>query len=159
VIDLYRDGTLIAIERMDRNSLAWSDTSDRRIHNLALIEFVTNFAPFYKLVLDDFQSKPKQIEFKLDLENMNFGGDRTSLGPWPVGSYGFQFGDDLKDAPGNEWSASLKAESGAYSPARIALLIVREVFIWFGHSEESIPYTDGDVNAKTIDLEAIFSIR
>ena len=49
-------------------------------------------------------------------------------------------------------------DASRYDPARASFLILREVYVWFGHAEEDIPYTSGTVDDRMIDT-VVTSIR
>lgn len=155
-IDLYRDGSLILVGRVYRNFLTWSDEDDLRLHALALIELTLNFTRFYRLVLDDFRAIPKQIVLRIELSNMHLANQKTILRAGPVGRNLWQGG---LEAPADNWSAELVVSSEAYDPDQTAFLLIREMYLWFGHSEEAIPYTKDTGGGIVIDADQIASLR
>jgi hypothetical protein len=159
VVDLYRDGFLILSAEVNRNFLAWSAEDDVRIHPLALIELVDNFTRFYRLVLDDARSRPQGVEFRLELKNMHVDGKKTRLPSGPVGTWDWQFGTGSKEAPAENWRKAITVDTKTYDADQVAFLLVRELYFWFGHSEEDIPYTRLTDGTKAIDVEQIFKIR
>ena len=40
------------------------------------------------------------------------------------------------------------------TPERAAFLVVREVYVWFGHTEEASPYTNKKNDARIMDTAA-----
>lgn len=156
VIDLYRDGELIAATRIDRNSLAWADNADIRIHPLAFVEFVANTLGFYTLVLSDMRVMPDALQIEIRLANLIQNGEATALPAGQINNMGWTFGS--KPAPGPAWSRSITVEASPFDPARAAFLILREVYVWFGHPEEDVPYTVGTGDQKVIDTKAIAGI-
>jgi hypothetical protein len=50
-------------------------------------------------------------------------------------------------------------ESGSYNPDRVAFSLIQELYFWFGHSEEAIPYTKESADGKMIDADQIANIR
>lgn len=160
IIDLYRDGTFIFNGLIDRNFLAWSDEANARLHPLALAEVVINFARFYRLVLDDFRIAPSHLEFRMDLRNIWLGNEKTRLPACPVSDQwcGERARPQL-EAPANRWSHKFLVPSGAYNPDQVAFRLIHELYIWFGHSEESIPYRK-ETEAGTIsDADAMANIH
>jgi hypothetical protein len=157
VVNLYRDGELIVGARVDRDSLAWADTTDSRFHPLAFVEFVTNTLRFFSLVLMDMFEKPQSLEIEVRLRNLFRDSKKTSLPAGTINNVGLTFGS--KQAPAAEWSRTITVDASTYNPQRTAFLFLREVYGWFGHSEEAIPYTIGVGDNKKIDVPTIAMIR
>ena len=63
-----------------------------------------------------------------------------------------------KQAPAPEWSRTIDIDPSTYNPARLAFRILREIYVWFGHFEEAIPYTIGVRDDKAVDISAIWAI-
>ena len=156
VINLYRDGELIVGARIYQNGLAWADTTDSRFHPLALVEFVTNIFRFFSHVLDDLQVKPQSLEVEVRLGNLFRDSKKTLLPAGPINNVGMTSGS--KQASAAEWSRTINVDPSMYNPARAAFRLLREIYVWFGHSEEAIPYTIGAGDDKAVDISAISAI-
>jgi hypothetical protein len=157
-VDLYRDGTLIFVGHIYRDFIAWSDRADLRIHPLALIELTVNFTRFYRLVLHDFRVAPRRIAFRVELRNMHLANQKTLLPAGPLAKLpGFWHG--VREAPTDAWSKEVVVSSEAYDPDQTAFQLIRELYLWFGHSDEAIPYTKGTGDGMAIDSDQIESIR
>jgi hypothetical protein len=159
-IDLYRDGTLIFAGKINRDFLAWSDKTDARLHPLAFAEVVTNFARFYERVLNDFRTVPSRLEFQIDLRNMWLGNEKTRLPAGPVTDEWWELmaGPPMV-APADTWSYKFLVPTEAYNPDRVAFQLIHELYIWFGHSEESIPYKKETESGIISDAAAIAGIH
>ena len=157
VVNLYRDGELIAAARTDRESLAWADKTDSRFHPLAFVEFVTNILGFFRLVLADMRIEPQTLQVEVRLGNLLRDSTGTSLPAGPINNQGWTIGS--KPAPSAEWSRTISLDPTSYEPARAAFLLLREVYVWFGHSEEAIPYTTGTEDDKSVDVAGIVAIK
>ena len=157
VLNLYRDGELIVAVRIDRHSLAWADNTDSRFHPLALVEFVTNTLSFFRLVLADIHIEPQRLEVEIRLGNLFRDSKGTSLPAGPVNNLGWTSGS--KPAPTAEWSRTITIDPSTYDPARVAFLLLREVYVWFGHPDEAIPYTTSTGNDRLVDIAGITAIR
>ena len=157
VLNLYRDGELIVATRIDRNGLAWSDKTDSRLHPLAFVEFVTNTLAFFRLVLADMRIQPQGLQVEVRLGNLFRDSNGTSLPAGPINNVGFTFSP--KPAPTAEWSRTITVDPSTYDPARAAFLLLREIYVWFGHPEEAIPYTTGTGDEKVVDISGITAIR
>jgi hypothetical protein len=157
IVDLYRDGTFIVGGQIHRNFLAWSDKNDSHLHPLALIELTVNFTRFYRLVLDDFRTLPQDIELRVELQNMHLEGEKTKLGSGPVAIY-WPFSGG-KEAPTDSWNKEIVIPAESYDPDRAAYSLVRELYLWFGHSDEAIPYTKNTSSGTVIDADHIAQLR
>ena len=155
VVDLYRDGCLVLAGVISNEFLAWADNSSSRIHPLALIELITNFANFFQLVLNDLRSPPKQLKFGIELNGLQLNGVKISLPEGPINPMGL-IGHN-REAPKDTWNWSITIE-GDYNPERIAFQLARELYVWFGHSDEAIPYTKGAGENQAIDIDQIARI-
>jgi hypothetical protein len=155
-VDLYRDGSLILGGLVYRDFLAWSDKSDLRIHPLALIELTVNFTRFYRLVLEDFRATPQRIGFRVELRNMHLANQKTLLRAGTAGAFR---GEGWMEAPADSWSADRVVSSERYDPDHVAFSLIRELYLWFGHSEEAIPYTKDTGDGRAINADQIASIR
>lgn len=159
VADLYRDGTLVVGAKVDRDFLAWSDKNDLRLHPLALIEVTINFTRFYQHVLADFRATPAQVKFRVELNNMHLEGQKVLLRSGSVQRFPALEGGARKEAPSDAWSKEFVVESGSYNPDEVAFRMIREIYLWFGHAEEAIPYTTEIEGMKVIDAAQIERIR
>jgi hypothetical protein len=155
VLNLYRDGEFIVATRIDRDSLAWSDKTDSTLHPLALVEFLTNTLNFYRLVVADMRIEPSSLNVEVRLGDLFMDTNGTSLPAGPIETLGWTSGS--KAAPAAEWSRTISIDP-AYDPARAAFLLLREVYVWFGHPEEAIPYTTGTGVDKAVDIRGIKAI-
>jgi hypothetical protein len=125
VINLYRDGQLVVASRIDRNSLAWADKTDTRIHPLAFVEFVTNTLMFYSLVLADMRITPQALHVEVRFGNLTLNGQATTLPAGGINNLGWAFGE--KPAPAPAWSRTITVDAGTYEATRTAFRLLREV--------------------------------
>jgi hypothetical protein len=159
-IDLYRDGTLIFSGHISSDYLAWSDTNDLDIHPLALVEVVVNFTRFYGLVLDDLQRLPERVLFTAEARNLHLEGKNNRLPSGPIGSdITWKFFATFLQAPEDHWtSAEIQVSSNPFDPDHVAYLLLRELYFWFGHGEEAIPYLKTDGGRTAVDADQIAGI-
>lgn len=156
IIDLYRDGTLIFAVVANGNFLAWG--RDRvpqveKINPVALIEVVYNYTNFYGLVLEDMKEKPKQVLIRIDLKNMRLEGVINYLAPYGVDTYGqLERGNP---APDNHFAKIIKCDAASYEARVVGYEIVKEIYLWFGLEEDTIPYTIVEGSVNMIDPEQI----
>ncbi|HEX5435444.1 MAG TPA: hypothetical protein VFY05_14490 [Candidatus Angelobacter sp.] len=158
IVDLYRDGTLIVEGQIHRNFLAWSDKEDLQLHPLALIEWVLNIMRFYQVVLEDFRTPPNELQVRVELRNMHLAGRSTMLGAGPVHTFA-PLGEGQRGAPADSWVKDHRFEVSSYDPEKTAFALIREIYAWFGYSEEQIPYTKNTPEGKAIDSNNIANLR
>ena len=157
VVDLYRDGCLVFAGSANKEFIAWNNNIDLQIHPLALIEVIASFVRFYKDVLADFHADAGKITFRIGLRNMKLAGKISFLPArkdyatplYPTGP--------AKTAPGDCWVKDI-ATSDAYDPDRVAFELVRELYVWFGQTEDVIPYTTEKYDQVVIDADQLESI-
>jgi hypothetical protein len=159
IADLYRDGTLVVGAKVDQDFLAWSDKNDLRLHPLALIEVTVNFTRFYRDVLADFRATPAQVKFRVELNNMHLEGQKVLLRSGSVQRFPTLEGGARKEAPTDTWSKEFVVSSESYDPDEIAFRMIRELYLWFGHAEEAMPYTKDTAGTRTIDADQIAHVR
>lgn len=157
ILNLYRDGEFIIAIRIDSYSLAWADKTDSRLYPLAFVEFVTNTFAFFRIVLADMRIEPQSLQVEVRLCNLFRDSTGTSLPAGPINNLGWTSGS--RRAPSAEWSRTISLDPSTYEPARAAFLLLREVYVWFGHPEEAIPYTTGTGDNKSVDVVGIQAIK
>ncbi len=158
VLELYRDGCLLFAGWIFSEFLAWGDTTGAgRIHPLALVEVITNFARFYERVLADFRALPQRIQFTIGVRNLHANVQKISLPEGRVNNLGWA--THPLEAPGDIWSKQLVVASARYSAERTAFELSRELYVWFGHADSAIPYTRGNGDDREIDTEGIKALR
>ena len=69
-----RNMALIFVGLADKEFLAWGNSQKQKINPVAIVELIYNFINFYKLVLEDFLKKSKEIFIRIDFRNMHLEG-------------------------------------------------------------------------------------
>ena len=159
LIELWRDGTLIFAATGDEDFLCWgrrqSGMDFLRINPLVLIESTYLFAELSRLILEKAHPVPKKIHFVIDLDNMILDEKPCVLAPGPIGSLGWQFGRDSRHPPQTRATFVVQVNGSPIHPGRVAFLMVREVYRWFGIEDESIPYTEREGDEVVISPQQI----
>jgi hypothetical protein len=101
--------------------------------------------------------EPQSLQVEVRLCNLVRDSTGTSLPAGPINNVGWTLGS--KPAPSAEWSRTISLDPTTYEPARAAFLLLREVYVWFGHPEEAIPYTTGTGDDKSVDVAGITAIK
>lgn len=158
VIDLYEDGALVAGFKADDDYLCWA-MKELKINPVVLVESVFTFILFYEQVIEDMDTKPDKVNFRIDLHNLHLSGKKNYLVPDALGTVGNIFEDMRKFAPENSWSSeNIKVDLENFQVASVAYKIVREIYLHFGIEVNKIPYTREPNGNGIIDIEQIKSI-
>ena len=157
VIDLYKDGVLIAGFKADIDFLCWA-MRDLIFNPVALIESIYNFVQLYKCVIDDMTEKPKKICFRIDLRNLHMANEKNKLAIGDLEDIKILEEDEIQSAPQDSWSYILEVELEDFELSRVANNITEMIYNYFGLDIEDIPYTKETDGLKSIDIEQIKSI-
>jgi hypothetical protein len=154
IMELWRDGTLIYAVDAFVQPLWGSPRSDGSIqlNPLALAEPVYLFAELSRLIYEQSTQKPEHVEYRVLLERLIQGGKRATLGAGPLGPFFFGMGGQHA-APDSKMDRLITWERREIEPGTVAYQIVKEVYNWFGISDDGIPYTKE--RATVIDREAL----
>lgn len=162
VIDLYNGGILIFNVLANEDFLSWGRRSDSfKFNTLALIEVVCNFVLFYAEVIKDFNGTAHTVVFCYGFNNLWTENNKYFLTPYAVGSHGYLFNREKKDAPNSSFfSDQIIFELSSFSNiGQIVYGIVENIYLWFGIEADKIPYTKQLNGTTVIDIEQIKTIR
>lgn len=157
VIDLYRDGVLVAALKADESFLCWG-MKTLTINPVALVESVYNFMQLYELVIQDMDEKPKRINIRFDFRNFHLDDKKNILAAGGLNDLGFVFMDDIRYAPHNNLSDYFEINTEDFEIDVAALGIMERIYLYFGFELEAIPYTKEREGKKYIDIEKIQSL-
>ena len=163
-IDLLADGTMIAIGLFNTflGWRRWNFTERPKVNGLAVIEFVHDFVMVYEQLLADFvKPRPAGARFAIGVRNAHFEQEsdqrRLYLSPGPLGDLYELDEVDRRYAPEAGFSAKSDFDVSPEPPhldiGRVAYVLVRSFYNWFGHADDAVPYTN-DARAA-IDAERI----
>jgi hypothetical protein len=166
LIRLYEDGTLILRVLANQDFLGWGQYENYfkinpKINSLALIEITYNFVNFYEMLLPHFDREIEEFKYQCELTNTVLE-NKKKLYLLPGMVKERYFGDDGKEAPTQIMKIKLiKGKSDLNKKAAyITFEIIRKIYLWFGLTEDVIPYTTIDEdNKKYIDVNSISKIR
>jgi len=157
VIDLYKDGVLIAGLKADEDFLCWA-MRDLIFNPVALIESIYNFVQLYECVIHDMTEKPNKICFRIDLRNLHLDDEKNKLAIGNLENIKYLFEDEIRYAPKDSWFDIFEVELEDFELSRVAYYITEMIYIYFGLDIENIPYTKETDELKSIDIERIKSI-
>ena len=165
-IQVYEDGSVFVRVAADNNYLSWglNDTNFRempRLNTLALIEFSLNFCRLCSGLTMFMEPLPTEVELKVEIRNAFFDDSKLFLIPHPVSTHWFAYTDDRHVAPEPSTTRRLSLASKLLQlrPDVVAFLLVRQIFLWFGASPDTIPYSSSEDDLKFIDENMIRNSR
>lgn len=161
IIDLYEDGGMVFCVLANEDFLCWGKSKDGlRFNTLALIESISNFAIFYSEVLKDFEQSIESLCFSFAFNNLWVDNNKYYLVPYPVGSMGYNFCDEGKEAPqASIFSDPILIGINNFRAEVAAYELASKIFLWFGVPLNKIPYTKVKNGITVIDFEIIKGIR
>jgi hypothetical protein len=149
VVDLYRNGALVFAAPVDKSFYCWAQEDAARIHPLALAEAMYNFVLFYQSVVSDMTTPPAKHKIAVKLSNFLKGGIPVRLAP---GISDIWSSLSSREAPKDGWSTEREFGAEAIRETGLAAFqMLREIYYWFGMSEEEIPYRKQDGGRNLID--------
>lgn len=157
VIDLHKDGILIAALKADGDFLCWA-LNNLLFNPVALIESIYNFVQLYERVINDMSEKPNKIIFKINFRNFHLNNKKNKLGEGDLENVKLIVEDEIKEAPEDNWSDNLEVELEDFDLPKVAYNLTSMIYLFFEHDLEAIPYTKEIDAIKSIDVEKIKSI-
>ncbi|MBI2177070.1 MAG: ATP-binding protein [Candidatus Tectomicrobia bacterium] len=144
LLELWRDGTLIFVGTAE--SLCWG-LSNRpgqplRINPLALVEMNYLFAELYHQIVTSANPEPTNFLFSFRIQNFTVSDQPSLLAPGPLNSnqrFGFP---NTRLAPDSCFQSRHQCDFRTLNPGMVAFCLVREIYNWFGHDNDAIPYIE-----------------
>jgi hypothetical protein len=165
-IQVYEDGSLFVRVSADSDYLSWglNDSDFRetpRLNTLALIEFSLNFCRLCSALTKFMEPQPTEVELKVEIRNAFFDKSKLFLIPHPVSTRWFLYTDErcVAPEPSTTRRLSVATEQLQRRPDVVAFLLVRQIFLWFGASPDTIPYSSSENDFKFIDENMIRNSR
>jgi hypothetical protein len=154
-LELWQDGTLIFVGRNDEDFLGWAvkrreeEEKNRYINNYVLTEVVSLFLVLAVQVFDSVQDPPQTVNVAFGFMQQNEDATTYELSDKEISR---QFGS----FSGNRMPAENKTfwiEFGLKGavPEVEALKLLKEIYHWFGITDERIPYVDQKSNPERVD--------
>jgi hypothetical protein len=155
LLELHRDGLTVFVTRGDQDGLCWGRQERQReaylINQLVLIEMSYLFSLFVDIAFEGHLEPSSEVRMDLKMLRLALNSNHSYLESGPLSSYG---SFNKKQAPNETFEGSIVYRYKEVSPERVAVLIIAEVYAWFGFEEECIPYTISAEEGRIINREA-----
>jgi hypothetical protein len=156
VLDLYLDGTMIFAVPVDKDFLTWGK-KDGMINPLALIEVTSSFMSLYAEVLNDFNDPPEEICLGTRFHFTDINA--ASLGPGEVGSIAQMVGTEQRPPPERDWQKTFSVAVKDFNAEVATYDAIRQIYLWFGLSDDKVPYSREKKGRRAVDFEKIAGIQ
>jgi hypothetical protein len=164
LLRIYSDGSFVATASVAQDFLGWRQEKDPpQLHALAVIEFVYEFAQFYKIFLQNILElgiKVGACRFKIGIKELPSAYEKLILRPYEIGKWEFMI-----DALGEKYEIEAdftkeienqEVTDSIYDPRYVAYRLVGILFRQFGVPIDAVPYTKTDAAQKRfVDIERI----
>lgn len=154
LIELWRDGMYIYVAPGDEDFLGWRmGGEDKPIHisNLVLAESILVFCWLTQFVFGEAEPKPSVVRLSVGVDNLARTAGPATLRDAPESRFP---SGTRRPAPAKSVEVYQLAELQSYDPARVAYLLMEEIYHWFGFETQAMPYVD-----KSGDLPKLDAIR
>jgi hypothetical protein len=93
--------------------------------------------------------------YQLHLKNLMAGNSPTTLPPHQVGSMSFHYPLDDHSSDWDTMFSQASFDFATFTPEAAAFVILRSIYVWFGFSEQEMPYVTQSGNLKSLDTAAL----
>jgi len=159
-LELWQDGTLIFVGRNDEDFLGWAvrpkaGENSIYINNYVLTEVVSLFLTTAIQIFGEMQDPPEKIKicFGLSRENLyveiDDEGTTYELSAHPINQYGSYPGQKAPAAEDKTFWIGFTLKDAV--PEVEALKLLKEIYHWFGITDQQIPYVDSASVPERVD--------
>jgi hypothetical protein len=153
LIELWQDGEFIFVGPGDEDFLGWSVGTGpgRPIHvsNFVLAESTLHFCWLMRWIFEEAIPKPSILRLAVGFANLMRPEGPATLSDVPEGR--LRGMGHSRPAPSPDREVYELAEWDSYDPARLAYLLLKDAYNWFGFESESMPYVDNSGPEPTLD--------
>lgn len=142
LIDLWRDGLFIYIAPGDEEFLGWRmGGEDKPIHisNYVLAESILVFCWLMIFVFSEAEPKPSVLRLTVGFDNITRPSGPATLRDAPESRIPV---GHVHRAPEKRVEVHQVVEYMEYDPARVAYLLMEDIYHLFGFDSQAIPYVD-----------------
>jgi hypothetical protein len=144
-LELWQDGTLIFVGRNDEDFLGWavrrrSEERNLYINNYVMTEVISLFLVLTIQIFSNTQEPPENVRVCFGFMAENTEGATYELSSHPISQ---QFGSlQGQKVPAENKTFWIDFELKDAIPEVEALKLLKEIYHWFGFTDEQIPYVD-----------------
>ncbi|HYU32215.1 MAG TPA: hypothetical protein VEW48_08625 [Thermoanaerobaculia bacterium] len=156
LLELHRDGVLVFLTSGDHLCRRGNNPQRQfpRINPVVLVETTYLFVLFLHSALDGHIETGAAVQLQLELRGFETGPKALRLYPGALDSpYG------PATAPAGTYRGSVEIRFQQTTPERAAVLLIAELYSWFGLEEDRIPYTRESDEGLVVDPDQIASLR
>jgi hypothetical protein len=142
LIDLWRDGLFMYIAPGDEDFLGWRmGGEDKPIHisNYVLAESILVFCWLMIFVFSEADPKPSVLRLTVGFDNITRPSGPATLRDAPESRIPV---GHVHRAPEKRVEVHQVVEYMEYDPARVAYLLMEDIYHWFGFDSQAMPYVD-----------------
>jgi hypothetical protein len=150
-LELWKDGTLIFVGRNDEDFLGWAvrrKGEDLYINNYVMTEVISLFLVLAIQIFRDVQDPPRKVQVCFGLMREKADGATYELSDHPISPLGSFPGEKV---PAENMTFWIAFELKDAIPEVEALRLLKEVYHWFGITDEQIPYVDSTSVPPRVD--------
>jgi hypothetical protein len=151
-LELWQDGTLIFVGRNDESFLGWAvrrGGENLYINNYVLTEVVSLFFVLAIQILKRTQEPPEKVRVCFGFVREGAEAARYELSSHPVEPFLGSFGGETVSAENKIFWIDFELKDAI--PEVEALKLLKEIYHWFGITDEQIPYVDSTSVPERVD--------
>lgn len=157
LIEVHRDGVVIYVSTGGQDGLCWGrpkrQTTAYLINQIVLIENVYLFTLMLEHTYSGHLDPGETIRLEIQLLRMAINDQPCRLEPGPVDSYTSYMAERSASAESKVLTCEVKFKQ--VSPERVAILLLSELYAWFGFEEDRIPYSKQSEEGRIVDVDAL----
>jgi hypothetical protein len=151
-LELWQDGTLIFVGRHDKDFLGWAVNrkgENLYINNYVMTEVISLFLVLAIQVFRSMQAPPERVRVSFGFMREKAEGATYELSHNPISPvYGSSQGQKVLAENKTFW---IDFELKDAIPEVEALKLLKEIYHWFGITDEQIPYVDSTSVPERVD--------
>ena len=152
-LELWQDGTLIFVGRNDEDFLGWAvkprSENNLYMNNYVMTEVISLFLVLTIQILSSTQDPPERVRVCFGFMRENAEAATYELSHVPISP---QFGSfQGRKVPAENKIFWIEFELKDAIPEVEALRLLREIYHWFGITDEQIPYVDSTSIPERVD--------
>lgn len=155
LIELWRDGLFIYIAQGDEDFLGWRMGGENKpihINNFVLAESILVFCWLMEFIFEEADPKPPVLRLSVGFDNMTRPSGSATLRDAPESRLP---GGHRRQAPEKRIEVHQLVEWNDYDPARLAYLLLEDIYHWFGFESQVVPFVDRTGPAPKLDVVKI----